>query len=78
MENKSKIKVSNIMLVVICSMITIYTVASFVLQYHTGVEVSPTLTTVWFSFWTAEICSLAIIKTTKVKHNKNNTADTDK
>lgn len=71
MENKPKKKVSNIMLVLICIMIVVYTVADFLLQYFAQIEVSPTLTTAWFSFWGVELISLAAIKTTKVKHNQN-------
>ena len=58
------------MLVVICFMIIIYTVADFILQYFTSIEVSPTLTTAWFAFWGTELVALAAIKTTKVKHQK--------
>lgn len=69
--NKPKKKVSNIMLVLICIMIVLYTVADFALQYFTGVEVSPTLTTAWFAFWGTEIIALAAIKTSKVKHQSD-------
>ena len=72
MTNKSKKKVSNIMLVLICMMIILYTAANFALQYFAGVEVSPTLTTAWFAFWSVEIVALAAIKTSKVKHNQDN------
>ena len=68
--NKSKKKVSNIMLVIICVMIILYTAADFVLQYFTSIEVSPTLTTAWFAFWGTELVAMAAIKTTKVKHGK--------
>ena len=68
--NKPKKKVSNIMLVIICAMIILYTVADFALQYFTSIEVSPTLTTAWFAFWGTELVALAAIKTTKVKHQK--------
>ena len=71
-NNKPKKKVSNIMLVIICTMIILYTVADFLLQYYTSIEVSPTLTTAWFAFWGTELVALAAIKTTKVKHNKDN------
>ena len=64
----SKKKVSNIMLTLICIMIFAYTVASFVLQYYTGVEVSATLTTAWFAFWGTELLSLMVIKTGKMKY----------
>ena len=59
---------SNIMLVLIVSMIILYTAADFALQYFAQVEVSPTLTTSWYAFWTVEIVALAAIKTSKVKH----------
>jgi biotin transporter BioY len=71
MTNKPKKKVSNIMLVIICTMIILYTVADFGLQYFTSIEVSPTLTTAWFAFWGTELVALAAIKTTKVKHGKD-------
>ena len=65
------------MLVLICFMIIIYTAADFALQYFAGVEVSPTLTTAWFAFWTVEIVALAAIKTSKVKHGKDKEDCTD-
>ena len=68
---KKKKKVSNIMLVLIVFAIVVYTAAAFVLQYFAQVEISPTLTTAWFTFWTVEIVALAAIKTSKVKHNKD-------
>lgn len=68
--NKPKKKVSNIMLVLICTMIIIYTAADFALQYFTNIEVSPTLTTAWFAFWGTELVALAAIKTSKLKHKK--------
>ena len=71
MANKKKKKVSNIMLVIICTMIILYTIADFVLQYFVQVEVSPTLTTAWFAFWGTELVALTAIKTTKVKHGEN-------
>ena len=65
-------KVSNIMLAVIVIMIVGYVIASFILQYHTSIEMSPTITTCWFAFWTVEIISLAGIKVSKVfKARKN-------
>ena len=70
MANKKKKKVSNIMLVIICVMIILYTIANFILQYFVQVEVSPTLTTAWFAFWGTERVALAAIKTSKVKHSE--------
>ena len=71
MPNKPKRKVSNTMLVLICIMIILYTAADFVLQYFTSIEVSPTLTTAWFAFWGTEIVALTVIKTSKLKHGKD-------
>lgn len=68
---KKKMKVSNIMLVIICTMIILYTAADFALQYFTNIEVSPTLTTAWFAFWGTELVALAAIKTSKVKHGQD-------
>lgn len=68
---KTKKKVSNIMLVIICTMIIGYTAANFALQYFAHVEVSPTLTNAWFAFWGTELIALTAIKTTKVKHGKD-------
>ena len=75
--NKSKRKVSNIMLVLICTMIILYTAADFALQYFAGVEVSPTLTTAWFTFWGVELINLTVIKTSKIKHNVSEQDDSD-
>lgn len=74
---KSKKKVSNIMLVLICIMIILYTVSTFALQYFTSVEISPTLTTAWFAFWGTELIALAAIKTTKVKHGVDDNYGTE-
>ena len=74
-KQKTKRKVSNIMLVLICTMIILYTVANFALQYFTTIEVSPTLTTAWFSFWGVELIALTAIKTTKVKHGQDTTEE---
>lgn len=63
------------MLVLIVIAIVAYTAATFVLQYFTQVEISPTLTTAWFTFWTAEIVALAAIKTSKVKHKYDTQCD---
>lgn len=47
--------------------IVLYTVAAFVLQFVTQVEISSTLTTAYFAFWTAEIIAIASIKNVKEK-----------
>ena len=77
MNNKPKKKVSNIVLVIACVMIILYTAANFVLQYFTSVEVSPTLTTAWFTFWASELFMLAGIKISKVLANKDDSTYED-
>lgn len=51
-----------------------YTVAAFVLQFVTQVEISSTLTTAYFTFWTVEILAIASIKNVKEKR-KSKQAD---
>ena len=71
MPEKKIRKVSNMMLVVIITAIVGYALANFWLQFSFGIELSPTLTGCWFSFWGAEVVALAAIKTTKTKHGDN-------
>ena len=66
MPNSKKRKVSNVMLFVSVIAIVGYVVANYVLQYKTGIEISPTITQYWFLFWTSEVFLLAGIKTSKV------------
>ena len=65
---RKKRKVSNIMLFIIVAAVIGYVVAAFALQYFTGTEVSPTITTCWFSVWGVELLSLAGIKVSKTKN----------
>ena len=76
LPEKKKKKVSNIMLITIVIAIVGYVIADFVLQYKTGIEISPTVTTCWFAFWTTEIIALTGIKVSKVKNNYDNTSYT--
>ena len=66
-------KTSTIILILACVMVTAYAVADFLLQYYTGIEVSPALTAAWFTFWGVELINLAQIKISKVKHEKPKT-----
>jgi hypothetical protein len=54
-------------------MVATFTIAAFVLQFCGMMEISATLTTCWFGFWTVEIVALASIRNVKVKneYNKN-------
>lgn len=64
---KKKKSFSKILLPWIIVAIMSYTVAAFILQFCTSIEISATLTTAYFAFWTVEVVSLAGIKTMKVK-----------
>jgi hypothetical protein len=68
MKNK-KVKTSKIILVLACTMAVLYAIADFLLQYFTNIELSPTLTGCWYTFWGVELINLATIKNTKTKNN---------
>ena len=68
MPDKKKRKVSNVMLVIIIAAIVIYTVASFWIQYKTGTSIDPTLSSLYYGFWTVELIALTSIKNNKTKH----------
>ena len=70
-------KVSNVMLVFIVLAVTLYTVASFILQFCTSVEISPTLTTCFYAFWTVEILSLAGIRVSKIRKEHKGKGDVE-
>lgn len=60
----------------IISAIVIYTAADILLQVFYNAEISPTLTTCYFTFFGSELVSLAMIKSTKEKHsNTSNTTN---
>lgn len=67
---KKERKTSNIMLVVAVFAVLGYVIAALWLQLISGIEVSPTITTLWFTFWTVEIWQLARIKVNKDKNTK--------
>lgn len=67
---KKERKTSNIMLVVAVFAVLGYVIAALWLQLISGIEVSPTITTLWFTFWTVEIWQLARIKVNKDKYTK--------
>lgn len=62
----SKIKTSNKVLASSIVAVILFTIACLYIQYTTSMEVSSTLITLWYSFWTVEIVSLAGIKISKV------------
>lgn len=73
-----KMKTSNKVLFASVTAIILFTIACMFIQYKTSMEVSSTLITLWFSFWTVEIVSLTSIKVTKViKDYKSDSPDDD-
>ena len=66
-KNRKK-KFMDRMVVLSAAMIVLFTIAAIVLQFVTSVELSGTLITCWYAFWTAEIFSLVSIKNTNTKH----------
>ena len=71
LQNQKERKTSNVVLVAIIIAIVLFTIACLYIQYATGVEVSSTLTTLWFTFWTVEIVALTGIKIAKVMKSDN-------
>lgn len=67
----SKMKTSNKVLAVAVLAIVLFTIACLYIQYKTEVMINDTLITFWYTFWTAEVVSLAGIKVTKVIKNRN-------
>ena len=67
--NWSKMSTSNKVLLSSIVAIISFTIICLYIQYATSMEVSSTLITLWFSFWTVEIISLAGIKVSKVFKN---------
>ena len=70
--NRKKKRASTIMLIVIVVAIIAYTVASFWVQYKTGIQVDSTLTTCFYTFWGSELVLLAGIKTSKIIKGSQN------
>jgi hypothetical protein len=74
---KKEKKTSTKMLVLVVINILWFTIAAIFLQFKTSVELSSTLITCWYAFWTSEIFLLAGIKITKVKHSDDGEEDSD-
>lgn len=73
--NFSKMSTSNKVLFSSIMAILIFTIACLCIQCATSMEVSSTLITLWFSFWTVELVSLAGIKVSKVFKNYESSSD---
>ncbi len=78
MMKKRKKHFSDYIVGVAIAAIALYTVAAVTLQFCGFMEISATLTTCWFSFWTAEIAALAAIKSGKVKHENKKSDNENK
>lgn len=73
-----KMSTSNKVLISAIIAVITFTLACLYIQYTTSIEVSSTLITLWFSFWTVEIVSLAGIKMSKVfKENHTSSFEDD-
>ena len=72
-----KMKTSNIVLLTAIMAVILFSIACLYIQYTTSVEVSSTLITLWFSFWTVEVVSLAGIKVSKVFKDYHSMSDID-
>lgn len=75
--NWSKMSTSNKVLLSSIVAIISFTIICLYIQYATSMEVSSTLITLWFSFWTVEIISLAGIKVSKVFKNSEFSLSTE-
>lgn len=65
-QKRKKIKTATKVLIVSVFNIMWFTVAAILLQFKTSVELSSTLITCWYAFWTCEIFAIAGIRITKV------------
>ena len=72
-KSKKKRSFADYIVFVSIFMVATFTIAAFALQFCGMAEISATLTTCWFAFWTVEIVALASIRNVKVKkeYDKN-------
>ena len=63
---RKRIKTATKVLIVSVLNIIWFTVAAILLQFKTSVELSSTLITCWYTFWTCEIFAIAGIRIRKV------------
>lgn len=74
-KKRNKSLTSKITLAVSIISAVAYTITAFLLQFHGNTEISPTLTTCFFTFFTVEIFNLTSIKKSKIKNNYNSQTD---
>ena len=63
-----KPKTSTVILVLSCLMAILYAITDVLLQIYINVEISPTLTGCWYTFWGVELINLANIKNKKIQN----------
>ena len=66
-------KTSKKIIIFVIASIFVYTSLSMLLQFKTGLEISPTLTTCYFGFCTGELWMLASIKKSKLRTGQKDT-----
>ena len=74
-KKRRKARFCDVIIYISIVAIVAYTVAAFIMQFMGFTEISATLTGCWYGFWTAEIVSLAAIKNSKTKYEKQHTKD---
>ena len=80
-KRKKKIQTRKVLLPLIVLMILIYTATAIILQFRTQTEISSTLTTCFFTFWSIEVVTLAGItmkKQRKTNYGEEYTANVEK
>lgn len=70
-----KRKTSKKMLIVSVFNILWFTIVAIILQFKTSIELSSTLITAWYAFWTCEIFALAGIRISKEKYPQEQEED---
>lgn len=71
-RKRRKMKTATKVLIVSVINIVWFTVAAIALQFKTSVELSSTLITCWYTFWTCEIFAIAGIRISKVLKGDSN------
>lgn len=71
-RRRKRLKTATKVLIVSVINIIWFTVAAIWLQFKTSVELSSTLITCWYAFWTCEIFSIAGIRISKVLKGEYN------
>ena len=66
-------KTSKKIIIFVITSVFVYTGLSMLIQFKTGIEISPTLTTCYFGFCTGALWMLASIKKSKLKSGQKGT-----